>query len=808
MANFDGVITPLPAWADIPQASNKMQLLGGPGGPLNSQALALGARTELLKNESARLSSDMAVTNARISSLVVSNNPTTDNAELIDIRTTASGLVSASAGDAVRFQSHLYNKTLVPLTLETKFFLGTGGGKIPHGSTNYTYGTITLPAGEYYFEAQADALARVLLVDGKVYPDLPGSIPTQYYRTVIKVHQPTTIKVSSYVVPPLLYSVNIQTSGNSDFDEVTGLTHIDGYYMNSGGVLVALAGYSYVDIQAKLGETYFIKGYVAEASRLYKADGVVFPTSDQPAHTLVSNTVTMKADGLLRVSYMTADGVNISKQRHGDATATNANSAELADARLTASGLKLPSAGAASRFQSYLYNKTLVPLTLETKFFLGTGGGKIPHGSTNYTYGTITLPAGEYYFEAQADALARVLLVDGKVYPDLPGSIPTQYYRTVIKVHQPTTIKVSSYVVPPLLYSVNIQTSGNSDFDEVTGLTPIDGYYMNSGGGVIALAGYSYIDIQAKYGETYFIKGYVSAESRLYKADGVVFPTSDQPAHTLVSNTVTMKADGLLRVSYITADGVVIHKLRQDKYLAPLLGDLNNKTMQLSDTFFYRTLHRKVLALGDSLTSGGNYQSPLTGQSIEECYPYYLNLASGWIVTNGGHSGITPVGMWDSQVSKGNYLGSNYDACIFWLGTNGGLTDTITEDTASGSYLTYASTNTGRYCSCIEKLLADNPKLKIYLLKVYAAGGLVVQTNQVIDKIGIKYNLPVLDPNSTGAIYPAPALHTANGVHFDKIGNLVLANEIFKRVLSTIASNLGSYNQPLYGQRASTIFDK
>ena len=269
-----------------------------------------------------------------------------------------------------------------------------------------------------------------------------------------------------------------------------------------------------------------------------------------------------------------------------------------------------------------------------------------------------------------------------------------------------------------------------------------------------------------------------------------------------------MKADGLLRVSYMTADGVTIGKLKQDKYLAPVLSDLDNKTKLLSDNFFYRTLHRKVLALGDSLTSGGNYQPPLTGQSIEECYPYYLNLASCWIVTNGGHSGITPVGMWDSQISKGNYLGSNYDACIFWLGTNGGLTDTITEDTARGRYLSYASTKTGRNCSCIEKLLADNPKLKIYLLKVYAAGGRVVQTNQVIDKIGIKYNLPVLDPNSTGAIYPAPALHTANGVHFDKIGNLVLANEIFKRVLSTIASNLGSYNQPLYGQRASTIFDK
>ncbi|WP_323957480.1 hypothetical protein [Aeromonas caviae] len=49
MANFDGVLTPPAGWPDVPQASNQMALLGGPGGPMNAQAEALAARSEWLK---------------------------------------------------------------------------------------------------------------------------------------------------------------------------------------------------------------------------------------------------------------------------------------------------------------------------------------------------------------------------------------------------------------------------------------------------------------------------------------------------------------------------------------------------------------------------------------------------------------------------------------------------------------------------------------------------------------------------------------------------------------------------------------
>ncbi len=49
MSDFDGTLNPSAGWPDVPQASDVMRLLGGEGGPLNAQAEALSARSELLR---------------------------------------------------------------------------------------------------------------------------------------------------------------------------------------------------------------------------------------------------------------------------------------------------------------------------------------------------------------------------------------------------------------------------------------------------------------------------------------------------------------------------------------------------------------------------------------------------------------------------------------------------------------------------------------------------------------------------------------------------------------------------------------
>lgn len=51
MADFDGVIDPTPAWPDVPQLGVEAVALGGEGGPMNAQAVALTARTKSLKKD-------------------------------------------------------------------------------------------------------------------------------------------------------------------------------------------------------------------------------------------------------------------------------------------------------------------------------------------------------------------------------------------------------------------------------------------------------------------------------------------------------------------------------------------------------------------------------------------------------------------------------------------------------------------------------------------------------------------------------------------------------------------------------------
>lgn len=56
MTNFDGVVTADPAWVDVPQLSAVCQALGGAGGPMNAQAVAIVARLGFLANAISALS--------------------------------------------------------------------------------------------------------------------------------------------------------------------------------------------------------------------------------------------------------------------------------------------------------------------------------------------------------------------------------------------------------------------------------------------------------------------------------------------------------------------------------------------------------------------------------------------------------------------------------------------------------------------------------------------------------------------------------------------------------------------------------
>lgn len=117
-------------------------------------------------------------------------------------------------------------------------------------------------------------------------------------------------------------------------------------------------------------------------------------------------------------------------------------------------------------------------------------------------------------------------------------------------------------------------------------------------------------------------------------------------------------------------------------------------------------------------------------------------------------------------VSKTNSL------AIVYLGTNGGLTDTLDEDApAADPYSDWANTNTGCYAKIVAK--AQSLGYKVLLVKPWAGGGGDLPTTQdVIDQIGARFGCCVIGPFHTSEIkyHYYPDLSGSNSLHYNDLG--------------------------------------
>lgn len=201
-----------------------------------------------------------------------------------------------------------------------------------------------------------------------------------------------------------------------------------------------------------------------------------------------------------------------------------------------------------------------------------------------------------------------------------------------------------------------------------------------------------------------------------------------------------------------------------------------------------------VVCVGDSLTAG-YYHDGSKYLVAKENYPFYLKkILNCKIVDNYSESGYTSKDWYQKFSSKIQW--ANYDSVIIWLGTNGGLSDTIEEDTANG----FADTYTGHYCHIIDDAIKANPNIRIFLGTVFAVGGGSVSdkagTNAVINKIATKYSSNVLGvvDNDNGELYLGEnqnlyhPFYKFNGdmLHFGKVGNLHLAKHYVDEICKII----------------------
>ena len=189
-----------------------------------------------------------------------------------------------------------------------------------------------------------------------------------------------------------------------------------------------------------------------------------------------------------------------------------------------------------------------------------------------------------------------------------------------------------------------------------------------------------------------------------------------------------------------------------------------------------------LTCIGDSLT----YSEVFTGKSAhrqaKRTYPEVLAALSGNTAENLGLMGDSASDWWGHNSSE--IVAKENQLFIVYLGTNGGLTDTIDTDCPGTDISNYASNDTGCYGKILQtiKNLGD----VAVLVHIYGGGGDsgVDGTNEVIDKFGERYEFAVLNNekllDECYHIYPDRT--GVNNLHYNDLGYAVFAGRMIAQI--------------------------
>lgn len=220
----------------------------------------------------------------------------------------------------------------------------------------------------------------------------------------------------------------------------------------------------------------------------------------------------------------------------------------------------------------------------------------------------------------------------------------------------------------------------------------------------------------------------------------------------------------------------------------------------------------KILCIGDSLTwgdygvtaeqkAGGKYTD-----YHDENYPYFLSKLLGLVnnvqVLNFGKGGATPktwyADKWATASGEFAYAKNKRIIVPIMFGANGGFTDTVDTDTASGDYTTYADTVVGWYCRIIEQIMElSNGMSEIIIFatpyvdperdSTHSVN--VLTANPISKKIAEKYNLPFVDTYHECGISSlnTDVMQPVDGLHLGMTGYSRLGSFIASTILSKLS---------------------
>ena len=285
----------------------------------------------------------------------------------------------------------------------------------------------------------------------------------------------------------------------------------------------------------------------------------------------------------------------------------------------------------------------------------------------------------------------------------------------------------------------------------------------------------------------------------LYDADNdtyeTVVPSIDSVSHTY---TYTATKDCFVRFSYaknesasatITTDENGFVRINNIEY------DISDLQCGYNYPVEYPMMFTNVICIGDSLTYGHDGQKRLT-----ENYPFYFAKLADVTISNQGLSGRTAKQWWDELGNSFNHF-AEYDCAIIYLGTNGGLTDTVSTDCNASDYTQNADTNTGCYGKIIGKIKAAAPDCKIFCVAgVDEYVRRSTSMNPAVRALAEFYDVGLIDiencmlaDNGATTTVQRYRYRPYDGIHYNKLGYFTFANMIYDYMNKYIENHLSKY---------------
>lgn len=329
-------------------------------------------------------------------------------------------------------------------------------------------------------------------------------------------------------------------------------------------------------------------------------------------------------------------------------------------------------------------------------------------------------------------------------------------------------------------------------------LTSERGYYLNSSGSKVSFnAGYITNPVHVFPGDIVTVSSYANqAVTIIAKTDanGSYYtplvigtaPTSSAPLET-VQYTATedcylafsaLNSAPTATIAVVTYEGlkdkVTTMQLDLEKVQNEQIASLTNNILAAFDN---------IVCIGDSLTFSQVYTSASYTRQAHRPYPTII----GDICGNSAHilarPGATAKTCWDeygsSVVSRSNPL------AIIYLGTNQGLTDTLSADVVGDDPANWADNNIGCYCRFVQK--CKSLGYRVLLIQCWATSGTgdanLTNTRNAIAHVATRFGCALIDCPVTHELqyHYYPDLTSYNEVHYNDLGYAWFAQQLITR---------------------------